>query len=190
MYFFYKRCLDVTLASIAIIISAPILLIICLVIKFESTGPILFKQRRIGKEGKQFNIYKFRSMKVDTPNLATDKLNNPETYITKVGKLLRKTSLDELPQLINILKGDMSIVGPRPALYNQYELIATREKYGINKIRPGLTGYAQIMGRDFITDDQKVAYDKYYLDNMSIKFDFKICILTFIKVVKTENIRG
>ncbi|WP_062411057.1 MULTISPECIES: sugar transferase [Paenibacillus] len=185
-----KRLIDIVLSLLASLIFLPIFIIIAILIKLDSKGPIFFKQKRAGKNGSLFYIYKFRSMKVDTPNLATDKLNNPEEYITNLGKFIRKTSLDELPQLINILKGDMSIVGPRPALYNQYELIEARHQKGINCIRPGLTGYAQIMGRDFISDDQKVEYDKYYLDHMSLLLDLKILFLTFSKVIKAENVRG
>lgn len=184
-----KRVLDIMLSSIAIIVFAIPMLIIGIVIKLNSKGPILFKQQRIGKDGIHFEIYKFRSMYIETPNISTEALGDPSSYITPVGKFIRKTSLDELPQLFNILKGDMAIVGPRPALYNQYELIAMRDAVGVNNIRPGLTGYAQVMGRDMISDEEKVEFDKYYVDNYSIWFDFKIILMTVFSVAKAEGIR-
>ena len=136
-----------------------------------------------------FMIYKFRTMRIDTPNVATDKLGDPSVYITKVGHFLRKTSLDEFPQLLNIIKGDMSVVGPRPALYNQYELIAARKAVYVDNLKPGLTGYAQVKGRDLISDDEKVKYDRYYLDHISFVFDMKIIFLTVVSVVKAEGVR-
>ncbi|MFE0507723.1 sugar transferase [Peribacillus butanolivorans] len=185
-----KRFLSFILAAVTIVIASPMFFLIAIVIKVDSKGPILFKQNRYGLNGRHFVIYKFRSMKIDTPNLATDKITDPNKYITRVGKFLRKTSLDELPQLYNILKGDMEIVGPRPALYNQYELINLREINNVNSIRPGLTGYAQIMGRDFISDEQKVAYDRYYLENISFSLDMKIIFKTFINVLKVEGVKA
>lgn len=176
------------MALILFILFIPLYILISLLIKLDSKGPVIFKQKRVGYMGRYFYIYKFRSMKVDTPNLATDKLENPELYITKLGKLLRKSSLDELPQLINIIKGEMSFVGPRPALYNQEKLIMSREEKGINNILPGLTGYAQVMGRDLISDDQKIEYDYIYLKNMSIGFDFKILVMTFYSVIKAKGV--
>ena len=155
-----KRLFDIFSSSFAIILFSPILILVSVAIKLESKGPIIFKQDRPGINNKLFKIYKFRSMKVDTPNVATDLLD-PADFITKSGKIIRKTSLDELPQLFNILKGDMTVVGPRPALYNQYELIEKRTKVNVHKIKPGLTGLAQVMGRDDNSDDQKVQYDKY-----------------------------
>lgn len=189
MYNYAKRLIDLVVASIGLIVLSPFLILIILWIKLDSKGPVLFLQKRTGLNGELFTIYKFRSMKIGTPNLATDKLGDPTQYITTSGKFLRKSSLDELPQLINIIKGDMSFVGPRPALYNQYDLIQARKELMIDKIRPGLTGYAQVMGRDFISDDEKVKFDKYYLDNYSVFMDVKIVYLTFIKVVKAENVR-
>jgi O-antigen biosynthesis protein WbqP len=185
-----KRPLDLLLSSIAIIILFPLGVIISLLIKLESPGPVLFKQKRVGKGRKEFIIYKFRSMRMDAPNVASDKLTNAGEYVTKIGKFIRKTSLDEIPQLINILKGDMSIVGPRPALYNQYELIASRDDVKVNSLRPGLTGYAQVRGRDFITDKEKVRYDLYYLENVSFMLDVKIIFITFFCVIQSEGIRG
>lgn len=183
-----KRILDFILSLILIVIISPILIIISIIIKLDSKGPVFFKQRRIGVNKKEFLIYKFRTMKIDTPDLATDKLKNAEDYITGIGGFLRRTSLDELPQLINILKGEMSFVGPRPALYNQYDLIEMRDNKGINKCVPGLTGYAQINGRDMISDNEKVVLDEYYLKNRSIIFDLKIVIKTFLNVIVRKDI--
>lgn len=184
-----KRFFDLISSLLAIVIFIIPMIFIALVIKADSKGPILFTQKRVGKDGKLFNIYKFRTMKIDTPNVSTEDLGNPAAYITVVGKLLRKTSMDELPQLFNILKGDMSIVGPRPALYNQYNLIAMRDELGISSIRPGLTGYAQVMGRDLITDEKKVEYDYIYLKNSNIFFDLKIIWFTVFSVIKAEGVR-
>lgn len=189
MYKYVKRTGDFIMALTTMIILSPVFLIIGLLIKLESRGPVFFIQKRSGENGGLFNIYKFRSMKNNTPkDLATDKLGDPGQYLTQVGKFIRKTSLDEIPQLFNIARGDMSFVGPRPALYNQHELIEARRRLGIHRLKPGLTGYAQIMGRDFITDEQKVAYDKYYMDNQSFILDLKILFLTFFKVVKAEGV--
>lgn len=184
-----KRIFDILMSFVAIGVFSIPMLIVGITIKLNSKGPILFKQRRVGRSGNHFEIYKFRSMRTDTPNLSTEALGDPTSYITSVGKFLRKTSLDELPQLFNILKGDMSIVGPRPALYNQYDLIKMRDEVGVNFIRPGLTGYAQVMGRDLISDEQKVTYDKYYVENQSFLFDIKIIWLTIFNVAKAEGIK-
>lgn len=184
-----KRTIDLLLSLAAIIIFMIPMVIIAICIKVESKGPILFKQQRIGIHQNLFEIYKFRSMYTETPNISTEALGDPSDYITKVGKFIRKTSLDELPQLFNIFKGDMSIVGPRPALFNQYNLIDMREKMDVHSIRPGLTGYAQVMGRDFISDEEKVQYDKYYLDNRSLWFDLKIIWMTFFSVLKSEGVK-
>lgn len=189
MYKYIKQTADFVFSFIVLIILLPAFFFIGFLIKIESDGPIFFVQKRSGKNGNYFNIYKFRSMKTGTPDLATDKLANPEQFITRIGKFIRKTSLDELPQLINIIRGDMSFVGPRPALYNQYKLIKARRLEGVDCLKPGLTGYAQIMGRDFISDEQKVEYDKYYMNNMSFLLDLKIIFLTFFKVLKAENIK-
>lgn len=176
------------LALLMFIVLSPLFLIIAILIKLESKGPIFFKQERIGKENINFIIYKFRSMRTDTPDVATHLLNNPEVFITKVGKFLRKTSLDELPQLLNIIKGDMLFVGPRPALYNQYDLRDLRNEYNIQTLIPGVTGWAQINGRDELEIPEKVEFDRQYLENRSIMFDIKILILTVIKVFKKEGI--
>lgn len=184
-----KRLIDIVLSLIAIIVFSLPMIMVSIAIKMNSKGPIMFKQKRIGKDGVHFEIYKFRSMYIETPNVSTEALGDPSSYITPVGKFIRKTSLDELPQLFNILKGDMSIVGPRPALYNQYELIEMRNKVGVNSVRPGLTGYAQVMGRDFISDKKKVEYDKYYVNNMSPLFDMKITWMTFFSVIKADGVK-
>ncbi|GAX92053.1 sugar transferase [Effusibacillus lacus] len=190
MYNYLKRTIDFSLAIVSLVLLSPLFLMISILIKIESKGPIFFTQKRAGQDGRLFTIYKFRSMRIDTPNVATDKLGDPSEYVTRVGRFIRKTSLDELPQLINILRGDMSFVGPRPALFNQYELIEERQRQGIHRIKPGLTGYAQIMGRDYICDEQKVAYDRFYLEHMSLSLDFKILFLTFFKVMNAENVKG
>ena len=176
------------IALILLIILSPVFIFVFLLIYFEDGSPIFFKQKRVGKNSIYFDIYKFRSMKINTPNLPTDQLNNPEYYILKIGKIIRKFSLDELPNLINILKGNMVFVGPRPALFNQYELIENRTKLGIDKIKPGITGLAQVNGRDELTDAQKVHYDYEYLKSRSVVMDFKICWLTVFNVIKSKGI--
>ncbi|SUK06271.1 Capsular polysaccharide synthesis enzyme Cap5M [Staphylococcus agnetis] len=183
----FKRAFDIASALGGIIVSGPILLGTAALIKLESPGPVIFKQRRPGLDNKIFNIYKFRSMKIDTPNVATDKID-ASLFVTKTGKVIRKTSIDELPQLFNILKGDMSVVGPRPALYNQYELIEKRTNANVHTIKPGLTGLAQVMGRDDITDDQKVAYDRWYLENQSTLLDIYIIYKTIKSTIKSEGV--
>lgn len=189
MYETIKRCMDFTLSLIAIIVFSPLLIVISILIKMDSKGPVIFKQKRPGQNNKLFGIYKFRSMSIDTPNISTELLGDPTLYITKLGLFIRKTSIDELPQLINILKGDMSIVGPRPALYNQEDLINMRSERKIDTIRPGLTGYAQVKGRDMISDSEKVKYDEYYLNKMNLWLDIKIIWWTFKSVIKSEGVR-
>lgn len=184
-----KRIFDFLMSLIAIIILSPVILIVALAVKFTSPGPILFKQRRIGKDNVEFEIYKFRTMRIDTPNVPTHLLENPEQWITPVGKFLRKTSLDELPQLFNILKGEMSIVGPRPALYNQIDLRDMRTAVGVHKLIPGLTGWAQINGRDEIPLSLKVRLDKEYLDRKSFLFDIKIIFMTVLSVLKSDGVQ-
>lgn len=179
-----KRFYDLAFSFILIILLTPVFLALNIVVKATSRGPVLFKQRRIGKDKTEFWIYKFRTMYLETPkNMPTHLLENPEKYITPVGRFLRKTSLDELPQLFNILKGEMSFVGPRPALYNQYDLISLREEQGVNGIRPGVTGWAQINGRDELEIPAKVEYDSYYVKNQSIRFDIKIVFITLYKAL-------
>ena len=148
----------------------------------------MFKQRRIGKDNQEFMIYKFRTMRIDTPNVATHLLKNAEQYITPIGKFMRKTSLDELPQLFNILKGEMSVVGPRPALYNQYDLIEMRTNANVHTVRPGLTGLAQVSGRDELENEQKVYFDQQYVQKQSFFFDLKLIFLTVVKVFKSEGV--
>ncbi|EYE87673.1 UDP-phosphate galactose phosphotransferase [Fervidicella metallireducens AeB] len=184
-----KRTIDIILSSIGFIILSPIFLILMAAIKIDSKGPVFFKQKRIGIKKTHFNILKFRTMRVDTPkDTPTHLLENPEQWITRVGKFLRKTSLDELPQIINILKGDMSIIGPRPALWNQYDLIAERDKYGANDIYPGLTGWAQINGRDELPIEVKAKFDGEYVEKMSFIFDVKIFFKTLFSVLRSEGV--
>ncbi|WP_425595570.1 sugar transferase [Planomicrobium okeanokoites] len=185
-----KRIIDFSL-SLAIIIGLSIVfLLLCIVIKLDSPGPILFKQRRIGKDKKEFNILKFRTMKIDAPNdMPTHLLDKPDAYITRVGKFLRKTSLDELPQLINIVKGEMSIIGPRPALWNQYDLIAERDKYKANDVLPGLTGLAQISGRDELPIEVKAKIDGDYVEKKSPVLDAEIFVKTVFSVLKSDGVK-
>lgn len=184
-----KRIIDIMLSLVGLIILFPIFLVLIIAIKVDSKGPILFKQKRIGINKSEFYILKFRTMRIDTPkDMPTHLLENPDVYITKVGRFLRITSLDELPQIINILKGDMSIVGPRPALWNQYDLIQERDKYGANNVTPGLTGWAQINGRDELLISVKAKYDGEYVKNMSLYFDMKCFFMTFIKVLKRDGV--
>ncbi|GAA5348345.1 sugar transferase [Streptococcus uberis] len=189
MYPIIKRFLAIMLSAIAIVILSPLLAGIAVAIKIDSKGPVLFKQKRVGKNKEHFMIYKFRSMYVDAPaDMPTHMLKDPTAMITKVGAFLRKTSLDELPQLFNIFKGEMAIVGPRPALWNQYDLIAERDKYNANSIRPGLTGWAQINGRDELEIDEKSRLDGYYVSHMSFLMDLKCFFGTFISVLKSDGV--
>ncbi|WP_108722090.1 sugar transferase [Paenibacillus ihuae] len=189
-YMITKQIIDFLLALLGMFLLWPFFLIIALIIKLTSKGPVLFKQRRIGKGKKEFYILKFRTMRIDTPsNMPTHLLQDPNLYITKVGRFLRRTSLDELPQIINILKGEMSIVGPRPALWNQYDLILERDKYKANDIKPGLTGWAQINGRDELPVEAKAKLDGDYIKNISFTMDSKVFLLTIFSVLKSEGIR-
>lgn len=189
MYMKLKRLIDIILSSMALIILSPLFLILILAIKLDSKGTVLFKQKRIGIHKKYFYILKFRTMRIDTPkDIPTHLLENPEQYITKVGKFLRKTSLDELPQIINILRGDMSIIGPRPALWNQYDLIEERDKYGANDVVPGLTGWAQINGRDELEIPVKARLDGIYVKKMGFIMDAKCFIRTIISVLRADGI--
>lgn len=186
---FIKRILDLILSFIGLVLLSPLILLLCILIKLDSKGPILFKQKRIGKDKEYFNILKFRTMSIDTPkDMPTHMLRNPDAHITNVGKFLRKTSLDELPQIINILKGEMTIIGPRPALWNQEDLIRERDKYHANDIKPGLTGWAQINGRDELEIPLKAELDGYYVKHISFLFDFKCFIGTFTSVLKHEGV--
>ncbi|MGL5820929.1 MAG: sugar transferase [Sarcina sp.] len=183
-----KRLFDLGFSSIIFILLLPIFFIICIAVKSTSKGPIFFTQYRIGKDDSIFKIYKFRSMRVDTPNVATNLLDNPGSWITKVGRFLRVTSLDEIPQLLNIIKGEMSIVGPRPALVSQTDLLNARREKKINILKPGLTGWAQVNGRDELSVQKKVKFDLEYLENKSLLFDLKIIIFTIYKVIKRDGI--
>jgi O-antigen biosynthesis protein WbqP len=189
IYLISKRIIDFILSLIALIVLSPLFLAISLIIKSESEGPIFFKQKRVGKNKKYFKILKFRTMRIDTPkDTPTNLLKDADSYITKVGKFLRKTSLDELPQIINILKGEMSIIGPRPALWNQYDLIEERDKYNANSILPGLTGLAQVNGRDELQTEIKAKYDGKYTEKLSLLLDIKIFFKTIINVIKSEGV--
>lgn len=184
-----KRILDLLVSIIGLIILSPVFLILVIWIKLDSKGPVLFKQKRVGIHKTHFNILKFRTMKIDTPkDTPTHLLKNPEQYITRAGKFLRKTSLDELPQIINIIKGDMAIVGPRPALWNQYDLIEERDKYGANDIRPGLTGWAQVNGRDEVEIPVKAALDGEYVEKMGFAMDIKCIFKTVIQIFTHEGV--
>ncbi|MBB5179389.1 O-antigen biosynthesis protein WbqP [Planomicrobium koreense] len=190
MFSVFKRIIDFSLALTILIVLGIVLLILSFLIKMESPGPIFFKQRRIGKGKKEFNILKFRTMKTDAPSdMPTHLLEKPDSYITKIGKFLRKTSLDELPQVFNILKGEMSMIGPRPALWNQNDLIAERDKYKANDVLPGLTGLAQISGRDELPIEVKAKIDGEYVKNKSPLLDFKIFYMTVFSVLRSDGVK-
>ena len=176
------------LSLIMLLLLSPLFLMVALFIFFEDGFPVFFKQNRVGVNYTFFNIYKFRSMKKNTPNVATHLLTNPEQYVLKIGRILRKLSFDELPNLINIVKGEMVFVGPRPALYNQDDLMALRVAAGVYKLKPGITGWAQINGRDELSLEAKVAYEKEYLERKSFLFDLKILVLTFTRVLGSKGV--
>lgn len=185
----WKRLIDIILSGIGILVLGIPMLIIALLIKIDSPGPVMFKQKRVGIHKTYFNILKFRTMRSDTPkNVPTHELSDPEKWITRVGKVLRKTSLDELPQLFNIFVGQMTIVGPRPALWNQYDLIEERDKYGANDVVPGLTGWAQINGRDELEIPVKAKLDGEYVKNLSFAFDVRCFVGTIFRVLKTDGV--
>lgn len=189
MFLKIKRLIDITLSLIGIIVLSPIFLALILAIKLESSGPVLFKQKRIGIYKNYFNVLKFRTMRIDTPkDTPTHLLENPDQYITKMGKFLRKTSLDELPQIWNIFVGQMSIIGPRPALWNQYDLIKERGLYGANDVMPGLTGWAQINGRDELPIEIKAKLDGDYVKKMGFWMDVKCFLGTFVSVAKSDGV--
>lgn len=189
MYKIIKRIIDFLASLFAITLLSPVLFATAIAVKTDSKGPVFFVQKRVGKNKEHFNMLKFRTMRTDTPHdMPTHLLKDPEAYITKIGKFLRKSSLDELPQLFNILKGDMSIVGPRPALWNQDDLIAERDKYGANDIRPGLTGWAQVNGRDELEIDVKAKFDGEYVEKVSLLFDIKCIVDTALQVIKHEGV--
>ena len=184
-----KRLIDLLLSACAIVVLSPVYLLICLAIVADDPGPVFFRQKRVGIHKTHFWILKFRTMKVSTPkDVPTHLLENPEQYITRVGKFLRRTSLDELPQIFQIFTGKMAIIGPRPALWNQFDLIAERDKYGANDVRPGLTGWAQINGRDELPIDVKARFDGEYVENLSFAFDCKCFFGTIRSVLKSEGV--
>lgn len=189
MYPKIKRVLDVVL-SVGILIGVwPVMLIAAIAIKVEDPkGPVIFKQIRVGKDKKPFKIYKFRSMWTETPDVPTHLLSDPNQFITKTGAFLRKTSIDEVPQVWNILKGDMSFVGPRPSLFSQEDLIEERDKLNVHSVRPGLTGLAQVSGRDELPIPVKAAYDGEYIEKMSFKLDVNLFFRTFVSVAKSEGV--
>lgn len=190
MYQYIKRFFDIVLSLGAIVALSPVLLVLAVMIKLDSKGPVLFRQKRVGKNKTHFEILKFRTMYADVPkDVPTHLLADPESKITKIGRFLRKSSLDELPQIFNIFKGEMSIIGPRPALWNQFDLIEERDKYGANDVRPGLTGLAQIMGRDELPIDVKAKYDGDYVKNITFANDVKIFFKTISSVVSADGIK-
>lgn len=187
---YIKRGIDCILSLIGLIILSPILLIIAVIIKMTSPGPVLFRQERMGKDNKHFRIMKFRTMRIDTPkDCPTHMLVNPDQYITKIGHILRKTSLDELPQLWNIFVGDMAVIGPRPSLPNQYDLNALRDQNGASKVRPGLTGLAQISGRDELEISVKAALDGEYVKKISFLTDVRLFFATFTSVLRSDGVK-
>ena len=186
---FGKRLLDILLSGCGIVVLSPVYLLVALAIKLDDPGPVFFRQKRVGIHKTYFQILKFRTMKMETPrDVPTHLLDNPEQYITRVGRVLRKTSLDELPQIFQIFTGKMSVIGPRPALWNQEDLIAQRDKYGANDVRPGLTGWAQINGRDELPIDVKAAFDGEYVRKMSFLFDCICFFGTIVSVLKHEGV--
>lgn len=185
----FKRLIDLILSGCGILVLLPLYLILAIAIKIDDPGPVVFKQKRVGIHKSHFNILKFRTMKMNTPkDTPTHLLANPQQYITRVGRVLRKTSLDELPQIFQIFTGKMSVIGPRPALWNQYDLIAERDKYGANDVRPGLTGWAQINGRDELPIDVKARFDGEYVQNMSFLFDCRCFFGTIVSVLRHDGV--
>ena len=185
---FMKRIFDLLAALGLILAFAPLFLLVVLAVRLTSVGPVLFRTRRVGKGKKLFTMYKFRTMRINTPQVATHLLKEPDQFVTPIGKLLRRTSLDELPQLINVLCGEMSLVGPRPALFNQDDLIALRTARGVHQLTPGVTGWAQVNGRDELPIPEKVKLDEWYLKNRSFWLDLKILGMTVLKVIRKEGV--
>ena len=186
---FFKRALDILLSAAGTLVLSPLFLLISAAVKLEDHGPVFFSQQRVGIHKRNFRILKFRTMRVDTPHdTPTHLLENPEQWITHVGRVLRKTSLDELPQILQILTGKMSIVGPRPALWNQYDLIAERDKYGANDVTPGLTGWAQVNGRDSLEIVEKARLDGEYARKLSFWLDMKIFFMTLVNVIRRQDV--
>lgn len=188
-YIKLKRLIDIILSLLGLIVLVPVFLVLIIIIKLDTKGSVLFKQKRVGIYKSHFNILKFRTMRIDTPmDTPTHLLENPDQWITKVGKFLRKTSLDELPQIWNIFMGNMSIIGPRPALWNQYDLIEERDKYGANDVPPGLTGWAQINGRDELPIEVKAKLDGEYVDKIGFMMDAKCFFGTIVSVLKKDGV--
>ena len=181
-----KRIFDLLAALGLMLILAPLFIFVVLGVRLTSAGPVLFRTRRVGKNSRLFTMYKFRTMRIDTPQVATHLLKEPDQFLTPIGKLLRRTSLDELPQLINVLSGDMTLVGPRPALFNQDDLISMRTDRGVHQLTPGITGWAQVNGRDELPIPEKVKLDEWYLKNRSFWLDLKIVGMTVFKVIRKE----
>ena len=184
-----KRLFDLCLALLALVFLLLPILVVALMVRLTSTGPVLYFSDRVGRYNRIFKMPKFRTMQVNTPAVATHLLSNPAQFLTPIGSFLRKSSLDELPQLLSIIRGDMSFVGPRPALFNQDDLVALRTHYGVDKLVPGLTGWAQINGRDELPIPEKVKLDVDYMKNQSFLFDLKIILLTFLKVLRRDGIQ-
>jgi O-antigen biosynthesis protein WbqP len=183
-----KGIFDLLAALGLILILAPLFLLLVLAVRLTSVGPVLFRTQRVGKGNKLFTMYKFRTMRIDTPQVATHLLKEADQFLTPIGKLLRRTSLDELPQLVNVLRGEMSLVGPRPALFNQDDLVALRTARGVDALTPGITGWAQVNGRDELPIPEKVKLDEWYLKNRSILLDLKIVGMTVFKVIRKEGV--
>ena len=184
-----KRLMDILLSGMGILVLAPVYLLLAIAIKIDDPGPVFFRQKRVGIHKTYFQILKFRTMKMETPrDVPTHLLENPQQYITRVGRVLRKTSLDELPQIFQIFTGHMSVIGPRPALWNQFDLVAERDKYGANDVRPGLTGWAQINGRDELPIDVKARLDGEYVENLSFLFDCRCFFGTITSVLRSEGV--
>ena len=186
---FFKRLLDIALSLTGLLLGGWVLLLLALAVKLDSPGPVFFRQKRVGIHKSHFHILKFRTMRIDTPrDMPTHLLENPQQYITKVGRFLRKTSLDELPQIFNILVGHMSVVGPRPALWNQFDLIEEGDRYGANVVRPGLTGWAQINGRDELEIPVKAKLDGEYVEKLSFLMDLRCFFGTFLSVLRADGV--
>jgi O-antigen biosynthesis protein WbqP len=183
-----KRIFDLLVALGSMLVLAPLFLSVVLAVRLTSVGPVLFRTSRVGKNNKLFTMYKFRTMRMNTPQVATHLLKKPDQFLTPIGKLLRRTSLDELPQLINVVRGEMSLVGPRPALFNQDDLIALRTAGGVDALIPGITGWAQVNGRDELPIPEKVKLDEWYLKNRSFWLDLKIVGMTVFKVIRKEGV--
>lgn len=183
-----KRLADIVLSGTAFVVLLPIFLLVALAVKLTSRGPVFHISDRVGQDNRIFRMLKFRTMRMDTPHVATHLMTDPKKYLTSIGGFLRKTSLDELPQLLNVLKGDMSLVGPRPALFNQDDLVALRTEKGVHRLAPGITGWAQINGRDELPIPVKVEFDEYYLKKKCVLLDLKILLLTFVKVLQKDGV--